>query len=47
MTGYFIIAGVTVTVLGIIAIGFISWAAIHVIVLGQALTLRWAKDKKK
>lgn len=47
MNPFFIIAGVTVTILGILAIVVVSAVFIYVRVLGCPLVLRYVKNKRK
>ena len=46
MTAFFIIAGIVVTVLGILAIAVVFCAFIYVRVLGYPITLKYEKTIK-
>jgi hypothetical protein len=47
MTPFFIIAGVTVTVLEIIAVAVLFCAFVYVVVLGYPIHLYYEKTKRK
>ena len=47
MNAFFIIAGVTVTILGILAIGIIIATLLYVRVLGYPLVIRYTKKTRR